>query len=108
MVSNSWSSGKTNGLLNLITHQPDIDKIYLFIKNLYETKYQLTKAKVSFQSIALILKLLLKTIMVWMIFTKIWMNTIQIKTKNIDRIWWYDCWYIYQQKTSTKSKIIIY
>ena len=46
MVSNSWFSGKTNDLLNLITHQPDIDKIYLFIKNLYETKYQLTKAKV--------------------------------------------------------------
>lgn len=46
MVSNSWFSGKTNDLLNLITHQGDIDKIYLFIKSLYETKYQLTKAKV--------------------------------------------------------------
>ena len=34
-------SGKTNALLNLINHQPDIDKIYLYAKDLYEKKYQL-------------------------------------------------------------------
>ena len=29
-------------LLNLINHQqPDIDKIYLYIKNLFKSKYQL-------------------------------------------------------------------
>ena len=29
-----WGSGKTNVLLNLITHQrPGIDKIYLFVKD---------------------------------------------------------------------------
>ena len=32
---------KTNALLNLIRHKPDIDKIYLYAKNLYEAKYQL-------------------------------------------------------------------
>ena len=26
-------SGKTNALFNLISHQPDIDKIYLYAKN---------------------------------------------------------------------------
>ena len=26
-------------------------------------------------------------------------NTIKIKTKNIDRIWWYDCWYTYDMLT---------
>ena len=31
---------KTNGLLNLINNQPDINKIYLYAKDLYETKYQ--------------------------------------------------------------------
>ena len=31
---------KTNVLLNLIENQPDIDKIYLYAKDLYETKYQ--------------------------------------------------------------------
>ena len=32
--------GKTNVLSNLIENQPDIDKIYLYAKDLYETKYQ--------------------------------------------------------------------
>ena len=31
---------KSNTLLNLINNQPDIDKIYLHAKNLYEAKYQ--------------------------------------------------------------------
>ena len=35
-------SGKTNVLLNLIKLQrPDIDKIYLYVKNPFESKYQL-------------------------------------------------------------------
>ena len=33
-------SRKTNGLLNLIRNQPDIDKIYLYTKDPYEAKYQ--------------------------------------------------------------------
>ena len=33
-------SGNTNALLNLIENQPDIDKIYLYAKDLYEAKYQ--------------------------------------------------------------------
>ena len=32
--------GKTNALLNLIEHQPDIDKIYLYAKDPYGSKYQ--------------------------------------------------------------------
>ena len=31
--------GKTNALLNLINKQPDIDKIYLYVKDPYEEKY---------------------------------------------------------------------
>ena len=34
-------SGKTNELLNLIYHEPDIDKIYLYKKDPNEAKYQL-------------------------------------------------------------------
>ena len=39
---NSWDcgSGKTNAQLNLINHKPNIDKIYLYVKDLYEAKYQ--------------------------------------------------------------------
>ena len=33
-------SGKTNALLNLINNQPDIDKMYLYAKDPYESKYQ--------------------------------------------------------------------
>ena len=31
---------KTHLLFNLISHQPDNDKIYLYARHLYETKYQ--------------------------------------------------------------------
>ena len=34
-------SGQTNALLNLINHEPDIDRISLYAKDPYETKYQL-------------------------------------------------------------------
>ena len=33
-------SGKTNVLLNLINSQSDIDKIYLYARDLFQTKYQ--------------------------------------------------------------------
>ena len=33
-------SGKTNALLNLINHESDIDKVYLYAKDLYEAKHQ--------------------------------------------------------------------
>ena len=40
LVIEGLRSGKTNALLNLINNQPDIDKIYLYAKDLYKTKYQ--------------------------------------------------------------------
>ena len=40
LIIGGSGSGKTNLLLNLIEHQPDIDKIYLYAKDLYEPKYQ--------------------------------------------------------------------
>ena len=33
--------GKSNALLNLIRHEPEIDKIYLYAKDPYKAKYQL-------------------------------------------------------------------
>ena len=38
LIIGGSGSGKTNALLNLINNQPDIDKIYLYAKDLYETK----------------------------------------------------------------------
>ena len=40
LIIGGSGSGKTNLLLNLIENQPDIDKIYLYAKDLYEPKYQ--------------------------------------------------------------------
>ena len=39
-IIGSSGSGKTNALLNLTNNQPDIDKIYLYAKDPYESKYQ--------------------------------------------------------------------
>ena len=36
LITGDWGSGKTNLLLNLIESQPDIDKINLYAKNLFE------------------------------------------------------------------------
>ena len=42
LIIGGSGSGKTNVLLNLLKHQqPDIDKIYLYVKDLFDSKYQL-------------------------------------------------------------------
>ena len=41
LIIGGSGSGKTNALLNLINHEPDIDKIYLYAKDPYEAKHQL-------------------------------------------------------------------
>ena len=38
IIGGSWS-GKTNTLFYLMNEQKDIDKIYLYAKNLSDTKY---------------------------------------------------------------------
>ena len=40
LIIGGSGSGKINALLNLINKQPDIDKIYLYAKDLYEARYQ--------------------------------------------------------------------
>ena len=40
LIKGGSGSGKTNALLNLINNQQDIDKIYLYAKDPYETKYR--------------------------------------------------------------------
>ena len=42
LIIGDSGSGKINVLLNLIKHQrPDINKVYLYVKNAFESKYQL-------------------------------------------------------------------
>ena len=40
LIIGGCGSGKTNVLLNLTDNQPDMDKIYLYAKDLYEAKHQ--------------------------------------------------------------------
>ena len=40
LIIGSSGSGETSELLSLIYNQPDIDKIYLYVKDPYEAKYQ--------------------------------------------------------------------
>ena len=40
LIIGGSGSGKTNVLWKIIENQPDIDKIYLYAKDLYEAKYQ--------------------------------------------------------------------
>ena len=40
LIIGGSGSGKTNALLNLISQQDDIDKIYLYAKDLSEPKYE--------------------------------------------------------------------
>ena len=39
LIIDGFGSGKTNALLNLISQQDDIDKIYFYAKDLNEPKY---------------------------------------------------------------------
>ena len=40
LIVGGSGSGKTNALLNLTNNQPDIDKIFLYVKDPYEAKYR--------------------------------------------------------------------
>ena len=40
LIIEDSGSGKTNSLFNLINEEPDIDKIYLYVRDAYEAKYQ--------------------------------------------------------------------
>ena len=40
LITGGSGSAKINKLFNLISQQPDIGKIYLYAKDLKETKYQ--------------------------------------------------------------------
>ena len=39
LIVGSSGFGKSNSLYNLISQQPDIDKIHLYIKDSYEARY---------------------------------------------------------------------
>ena len=78
MITGGSGSGKTNPLLNLIKEQDNIDKIYLYAKDLSEPKYEfLIKKRELEQTILMIHMHLLNVQIEWMTFIRILMTTIQ-------------------------------
>ena len=77
LIIESSGSGKTNSLFNFISKQPDIDKIYLYAKDPYETKFQFPINKRESTGLKHLndSKFLLNTRMIWMIFIKVLKNT---------------------------------
>ena len=70
-------------MVNLIIHEPDIDKIDLYAKDPYEVKYQFKWFKIFYW------------IHKWYgwYLQKYWRKQLKKETKNIDCIWWYGCWH---------------
>ena len=82
LIIGGSGSGKTNALLDLINNKPDIDKKYLYAKDPYEAKYQFLINKRENTGLKHFNdKLLLSIQMICKMFTKILMNTMQIKNE---------------------------
>ena len=75
LIIRASASGKTNTLFNLISHLPDNDKIHLYVKGPYETKYQLLTNKRKSTS----LNNMDDVQTLWIMLLKILKNTIQIR-----------------------------
>ena len=96
LIIRGSGSGKTNALLNLIESHADIDKIYLYVKDLYESKYQYLINKRECVGVNH-----LNDPKVFIEYS----NDMRDVLKNINNynpnkenkvmivIWWYDCWY---------------
>ena len=79
MIISGSGSGKTNALLNLISQQDDIDKIYLQAKDLGESKYQFLIGKLEIIRIKHLngQKHLLSVQILWMMLMRTLMITTQ-------------------------------
>ena len=94
-------------LPNLISHQSDIDKIYLYAKDLYEANYQLLINKEENLGLKYFNDFKNWIFRHWNIYLNIkysndmhdiYKNIEEYnpnkKRLNIDSIWWYGCWYV--------------
>ena len=81
LIVGGSESGKTNALFNnVISHQPDIDKIYFYVKDPVKAKHQLLINKVEGAAIKHFndSEVFITARVIWMIFIRILKNTIQI------------------------------
>ena len=97
LIIGGSGSGKTNLLLNLVKHlQIDIGKIYLYVKNPFESKYQLRingRENVGIKQI----KNPVSFIDYFQIIDDIYQNLESYnprkKQKSVTSVWWYDSRY---------------
>ena len=90
--SESW---KANTLYNLINEQNDIDKIYLYARDLYERKYKILIKKRENAGIKH-LNDPNAFIECWNMMDDVYENINDYNLswkKNLDYFWWYDCRY---------------
>ena len=80
LIIGASGSGKANLLFNLINQQPDIDNIYLYAKDSYEAKYQLSISKRESTGLTYFndCKAFIECSVTWMIFIKLLKHIIQI------------------------------
>ena len=88
LIIGGSGSGKTNPLLNLIEEQDDIDKIYLYGKDLCETKYKFLIKKCKNVGIKHLNDSmdLLSVQILWMTFMRILISTTQMEKLFYDMI----------------------
>ena len=85
MIIGGSRSGKTNGLLNLIKEQDDINKIYFYAKDLSEPKYEFfIIMRKDFGTDHLMVQMHLLSVQIeWMTIIRILMTTTQADKKNL-------------------------
>ena len=83
MIIGGSGSGKTNALLNLISQEDDVYKIYLYAKELSEPKYEffIKKREDGGKNISMIQIHLLSVQILWMTFMTILMITTQTESE---------------------------
>ena len=92
-------SGKTNALLNLIKEQGDIDKMYLYVKDLSELKYEFLIKKREDAGInqwSKCIDWVLKHYG-WRLW-QYWRLQPKQKKKNLNCFWWHNCRHYDKQK----------
>ena len=82
LITGDSGSGKTNALLNLRNNLPDIDKIYSYVKDPHEAKYQFLINKRESTGLKHLNdpKAFIEYSMICKMFTKILKNIIQLKS----------------------------
>lgn len=111
LIVDNFGSFKTNVLISIINHQPEIHKIFLHAKDPYALKYQYLKKKFVNRLIWKIIRtqrLSWRNLMISRMSIKVLKITILEKQERVDMTLGYDCWYDQKWKVWPSSHCVIY